>query len=86
MEGEVVATGPGARDEQGQIVALEVKAGGRILFGKWSDTSRRRMQLAVSGIRELLKDVHCMKYDRPKPADMGILSPFARFFQQGISL
>jgi len=38
MEGEVVAVGPGARDEQGQIVALDVKAGDRILFGKWSGT------------------------------------------------
>jgi chaperonin GroES len=36
MEGEVVAVGPGARDTQGLIVALEVKAGDRILFGKWS--------------------------------------------------
>ena len=38
MEGEVVAAGPGARDEQGHVVALEVKAGDRILFGKWSGT------------------------------------------------
>jgi len=38
MEGEVVAVGPGARNEQGQIVALDVKAGDRILFGKWSGT------------------------------------------------
>jgi chaperonin GroES len=38
MEGVVVATGPGARNEQGQIVALEVKASDRILFGKWSGT------------------------------------------------
>jgi chaperonin GroES len=38
MEGEVVAVGPGAHNEQGQIVALEVKAGNRILFGKWSGT------------------------------------------------
>jgi chaperonin GroES len=38
MEGEVVAVGPGARNEQGQIVALEVKEGDRILFGKWSGT------------------------------------------------
>ena len=38
MEGEVVAVGPGARNEQGHIVALEVKAGNRILFGKWSGT------------------------------------------------
>jgi chaperonin GroES len=38
MEGEVVAGGPGARNEQGQIVVLEVKPGDRILFGKWSGT------------------------------------------------
>ncbi len=38
QEGEVIAVGPGARNEQGQIVALEVKAGDRILFGKWSGT------------------------------------------------
>jgi chaperonin GroES len=38
MEGEVVAVGPGARNEQGQVVALELKAGDRILFGKWSGT------------------------------------------------
>jgi chaperonin GroES len=38
QEGEVVAAGPGARDENGKIVALEVKAGDRILFGKWSGT------------------------------------------------
>ena len=38
VEGEIVAVGPGARNEQGQIVALEVKPGDRILFGKWSGT------------------------------------------------
>jgi chaperonin GroES len=38
MEGEVIAAGPGALNEQGQIVALDVKAGDRILFGKWSGT------------------------------------------------
>ena len=38
MEGEVVSVGPGARNEQGQIVALDVKAGDRVLFGKWSGT------------------------------------------------
>ena len=38
MEGEVIAAGPGARNEAGHIVALEVKAGDCILFGKWSGT------------------------------------------------
>ena len=37
-EGEVLAVGPGARNEQGAVVALEVKAGDRVLFGKWSGT------------------------------------------------
>ncbi len=37
-EGEIVAAGPGARNEQGQIQALDVKAGDRVLFGKWSGT------------------------------------------------
>ena len=36
QEGEVIAVGPGARDESGKLVALEVKAGDRVLFGKWS--------------------------------------------------
>ncbi len=38
MEGEVVAVGPGVRDEQGKLQALDIKAGDRILFGKWSGT------------------------------------------------
>jgi chaperonin GroES len=38
MEGEIVAAGPGARNEAGQLVPLDVKAGDRILFGKWSGT------------------------------------------------
>jgi chaperonin GroES len=38
MEGEVIAVGPGARDDQGHVVALDVKEGDRILFGKWSGT------------------------------------------------
>src|SRR5213082_2581124 len=38
MEGEVVAVGPGARDESGKVQALDVKAGDRVLFGKWSGT------------------------------------------------
>ncbi|MHA1552810.1 MAG: co-chaperone GroES [Alphaproteobacteria bacterium] len=38
QEGEIVAAGPGARDEAGKLVPLDVKAGDRILFGKWSGT------------------------------------------------
>ena len=41
QEGEVVAVGPGARAEDGTVTALDVKAGDRILFGKWSGTEVR---------------------------------------------
>ena len=38
QEGEVIAVGPGGRDEAGKLVSLDVKAGDRVLFGKWSGT------------------------------------------------
>jgi len=38
QEGEILAVGPGARDETGKLVPLDVKVGDRILFGKWSGT------------------------------------------------
>ena len=38
QEGEIIAVGAGARDESGKVQPLEVKAGDRILFGKWSGT------------------------------------------------
>ena len=38
MEGEVIAVGPGARNEAGALVELDVKSGDRVLFGKWSGT------------------------------------------------
>jgi chaperonin GroES len=41
QEGEIVAVGPGARDESGKMAALDVKAGDRVLFGKWSGTEVR---------------------------------------------
>jgi chaperonin GroES len=41
QEGEIVAAGPGARNEKGELVPLDVKAGDRVLFGKWSGTEVR---------------------------------------------
>jgi chaperonin GroES len=38
MQGEVLAVGPGARNDKGDLIAMSVKAGDRILFGKWSGT------------------------------------------------
>ena len=49
MEGEVVAVGPGARDEKGALVAPAVKAGDRILFGKWSGT-----EIKLDGVEYLI--------------------------------
>ena len=41
QQGEVIAVGPGARDENGKVTPLDVKAGDRVLFGKWSGTEVR---------------------------------------------
>ena len=49
MEGEIVAVGPGARDDKGALVALDVKAGDRILFGKWSGT-----EIKLDGVEYLI--------------------------------
>ncbi len=38
QEGEIVAVGPGGRDENGKLIAMDLKAGDRVLFGKWSGT------------------------------------------------
>jgi len=38
MQGEVIAVGPGAKNDKGEVTALDVKAGDRVLFGKWSGT------------------------------------------------
>ena len=38
QEGEVIAVGPGARNERGELISIDLKAGDRVLFGKWSGT------------------------------------------------
>ena len=49
QEGEVIAVGPGARDESGKIQPLDVKAGDRVLFGKWSGT-----EVKIDGVDYLI--------------------------------
>ena len=49
MEGEVIAVGTGTRDEQGKVHALDVKAGDRVLFGKWSGT-----EVKIDGVDYLI--------------------------------
>ncbi len=64
MEGEVVAVGAGARNEAGAIVALDVKVGDRILFGKWSGT-----EVKIDGAELLImKESDIMGVVQPKPA------------------
>jgi chaperonin GroES len=48
-QGEVVAVGPGGRDESGKIVPIELKAGDRVLFGKWSGT-----EVKIDGVEYLI--------------------------------
>ena len=49
QQGEVVAVGPGARDETGKVVALDIKAGDKVLFGKWSGT-----EVKIDGVDVLI--------------------------------
>ena len=49
MEGEIIAVGPGGRDENGKLVPPDVKAGDRILFGKWSGT-----EIKLDGVEYLI--------------------------------
>ena len=61
MEGKVVAVGPGTRDDAGQLHPLDVKAGDRVLFGKWSGT-----EVKLDG-----EDLMIMK----EPDIMGLIDP-----------
>ena len=49
QQGEIVAAGPGARDETGKIVPLDVKKGDKVLFGKWSGT-----EVKIDGVEYLI--------------------------------
>jgi chaperonin GroES len=49
QQGEVVAVGPGGRDESGKLIPIDVKAGDRVLFGKWSGT-----EVKIDGIEYLI--------------------------------
>ena len=64
MEGEVIAVGPGARNEQGHVVAPDVKEGDRILFGKWSGTEVKidGEELLIMKESDILGVVCCSKH------------------------
>src|SRR5690349_22994042 len=65
QEGEIVAVGPGARDEKGELIPLELKAGDHVLFGKWSGT-----EVKIDG-----EDLLIMK----RPTILGVIEQSARF-------
>ncbi|WFU40177.1 co-chaperone GroES [Bradyrhizobium sp. CB82] len=61
-QGEVIAIGPGGRDETGKLIAIDVKVGERVLFGKWSGTEvkingRELLIMKESGIMGVLTDL-----------------------------
>ena len=65
QEGEVVAVGPGARNDRGELVATELRPGDRVLFGKWSGT-----EVKIDGEELLIM----------KESDvMGVIEPVAEF-------
>jgi chaperonin GroES len=49
QQGEVIAVGPGGRDEAGKLIPIDVKAGDRVLFGKWSGT-----EIKIEGVEYLI--------------------------------
>ena len=64
QEGEVVAVGPGGRDESGKLIAIDLKAGDRVLFGKWSGT-----EVKLDGTEYLImKESDVMGIVEGKPA------------------
>ena len=66
QQGEVIAVGPGARDEKGVVQPLDVKAGDRILFGKWSGTEvkidgEELLIMKESDVMGVITDTHAKK-------------------------
>jgi len=66
QQGEVVAVGPGGRDEAGKLIPIDVKAGDRILFGKWSGA-----EVKIDGVEYLImKESDIMGVLEEKPHRM----------------
>jgi chaperonin GroES len=64
QEGEVIAVGPGARNESGKLVPLDLKAGDRVLFGKWSGTEVKidGEDLLIMKVRRHGRDRGCKRH------------------------
>ena len=70
QEGEVIATGPGGRDESGKLIPLQLKPGDRILFGKWSGTEIKLEgeDLLIMKESDVMGVVEAQAASRPAPA------------------
>jgi chaperonin GroES len=70
QEGEVIAAGPGARDESGKLIPLDLKAGDRILFGKWPGTEIKidGEDLLIMKESDVMGVVEAQATSRPTPA------------------
>ena len=70
QEGEVIAAGPGARDESGKLIPLDLKAGDRILFGKWSGTEIKidGEDVLIMKESDVMGVVEAQAASRPAPA------------------
>jgi chaperonin GroES len=81
QEGEVIAVGPGARDESGKLVPLELKAGDRVLFGKWSGTEVKidgedLLIMKESDVMGVIEGASATKKKRPEAASSSHLKPW----------
>ena len=77
MQGEIIAVGPGARDESGKLVPLDVKKGDKVLFGKWSGT-----EVKIDGDELLImKESDILGRDRGKSigARRGLIAALSAF-------
>ena len=79
QQGEVVAVGPGARNEEGKIVALDVKEGDRVLFGKWSGTEVKidgedLFTTKQSDILGVIEDGRCRRRQRQEESRLSYRS------------
>ena len=84
MQAEVIAVGPGARDESGKIVPLDVKKGDRVLFGKWSGTEVKidGEELLIMKESDILGVIEGKVRCAPRP-DRGPLRFHPRVFREG---
>ena len=79
QEGEVVAVGPGGRDEAGKLLPIDLKPGDRVLFGKWSGTEVKIDGEELLIMKEFLMSWECSKAPRPAGRSHRLAVAFHQF-------